>query len=391
MQTNPYAVIPEEIFGRFSFLRNLFTRAEFKNCLLLLMGICFSPKKTIASMANWLENIDQSVLNKFLTQGKWDLKKFFGAYHKQIKEQVKGKVVTLIIDDSKIEKTGESIQRVGWEFDHCKRLSILCFSIVFSLVKIDGIDLPLPFAVEACKKKKDDQKRKKSKITIAMKMIQAFLRITKKASKRIILFDSWYSAVKLIHSIPKDVFWATRLKFKKSRNVWLRDCWLPVWKFARRVNSWNFRKVKVNGRYFFVYIERVLIKDLGGVYLVVSKLKRGSKEYQLFISNMDNAQEILENYDERWDIEVFFRSVKQNFGIGDVQIRSYCGNRRYWSMVLLAYSSISCLQHLWKKTCKTAGETLNRLRKLLQNAAADYGMSLGRFTHIYVCENFAKL
>lgn len=382
-------VILDEILGKLGFLRDAFKRAELKNCLLLIFGICFSPKKTINSMAEWLECINQSTLNRFLS---FDTKKIFKAYHKEIKKQVRGKVATLIIDDSKIEKTGEEIEKTGYEFDHSKNRNIRCFSIVFSVVKIAGFDLPIPFGAENCQKKKNkEQKRKKSKVTLAMKMIKHFLKITEKAAKRILIFDSWYCATKLIKAIPNNVYWVTRLKFRKSRLIWMNGCWLPVWKFCRRVNSWNFKKVKISNRYFWVYIDKINVKDLGEVTVVVSKLSHYSRECVVFISNLDNTTEILEKYEERWDIEVFFRSVKQNFGIGDVQLRKYLGNRSYWTIVLLTCSSISFLQHLWKKTCRTAGETLDRLKKLLQNAAADYGMSFGRFTHAYVCENYAKL
>jgi hypothetical protein len=380
----------DNILEKFDFLTDVFTRAQLKDCLLLIFGTCLSPTKTVNGMAGWLEGINQSTLNRFLTQYPWNAADLFDSYHKRIKENVVGKVVRLIIDDSKIAKTGENIERVGWEFDHCKKLSVLCFSIVFSIVKIDGFELPLPFAAEACRKKQG-KKRKKSKITIAMRIISDFISIAEKAAKRIILFDSWYCAAKLIKSIPNGVYWVTRLKFKKSRLVRLDGCWLPIWKFCKGVNSWRFRGVKINGRSFWVYTEKLEVHGLGEVTVVISKLKRHSRKYLVFISNLDDAKEILEEYDGRWDIETFFRTAKQNLGIGDVQMRKYLGNRRYWSVVLLAYSSISFLQRLWRKSCRTAGEVLDTLRRLLQNAAADYGMSLGRFTHAYVCEKIAKL
>lgn len=387
-----YVEALDKIFEEMSFLTNLFKRAELKNCLLMVMSICFSPKKTIAGMAGWLESINQSTLNKFLTQSNWLTKKLFGKYHKKIQKNVKDKKVLLLIDDSKIEKTGEKIEKVGWEYDHTKKISILCFSIVFAVVKIAGLDLPLPFAAEVCKKKnRKKDKRKKSKITLAMKIIAAFVETTQEAAKRIILFDSWYCAKKLINSIPNNIYWITRLKFKKDRLVKVKDRWLNLWKFCRSVNSWDFKRTKVSDRYFWVHTIKIEVNGLGIVTLIMTKFKHYSRGYIVFISNLDNAAEILENYEERWDIEVFFRSVKQNLGIGDVQMRNYLGNRRYWSIVLLTYSLISFLQHRWRKTCKTAGDTLAKLRKLLQNAAANYGRSLGSFVHFYVCKNFAKL
>ena len=318
-----YVEALDKIFEETSFLTPLFKRAEFKNCLLMLLSICFSPKKTIAGMADWLENINQSTLNRFLTQSNWLTKRLFGRYHKKILKQVKGKRVTLIIDDSKIQKTGENIEKVGWEFDHAKKIHILCFSIVFAVVKIGGVDLPLPFAAEVCKKKnRKKDKRKKSKITLAMKIIAQFIELTKSAKKRIILFDSWYCAKKLVRAIPADVYWVTRLKFKRDRLVLVKDRWIPLWKFCRSVNSWDYKRTKAGDRYFWVYITKIEVNGLGVVTLAMTKLKHYSREYLAFISNLDDATEMLESYGERWDIEVFFRSVKQNFGIGDVQMRN---------------------------------------------------------------------
>lgn len=383
----------DSILEKLDFLSDVFTsKGALKDCLLLIFGVCLSPTKTVAGMGGWFENVNQSTLNRFLTQYNWKITKLFNACHKEIKEKIIGKTVRLIIDDSKIQKTGDKIEKAGWEFDHVRKCNILCFSIVFAIVMIEGIELPLPFAAEACKKRKKGQKRKKSKITIAMKMIAEFVKVTEKAAKRIILFDSWYSAAKLINSMPKGIFWVTRLKFKNDRVVEFNGSWLNIWKFRRSVNSWNFRKIEVNGRYFWAYAEKLRIQGLDNeVTVVISKLSRHSKESIILISNLNEAKEILEEYDGRWKIETFFRTAKQNLGIGDVQMRKYLGNRRYWSMVLLAYSLISHLQQLWKKSCRTAGEVLDKLRKLLQNAAANYGMSLGRFTHAYVCENIAKL
>jgi len=385
-------VIPNELFSGLNFLTDVFTsKAMLKDCILLIFGICLSPTKTVAGMADWFEGVNQSTLNRFLTQHPWQLSKLINACHREIEEKVIGKIVRLIIDDSKIEKTGEKIQRTGWEFDHCKKLHILCFSVVFAIVLIEGIELPIPFAVEACKKRKKNQKRKKSKITIAMKMIAAFIKLTRLAAKQIILFDSWYSAAKLINSIPEGVLWVTRLKLKNDRVVLFNGSWLNIWKFRRSVNSWKFKRVKVNDRYFWVYTEKLMIQGLDNeVTVVISKLSHYSRESIILISNLDNVEEILREYDGRWKIETFFRTAKQTLGIGDFQIRKYLGNRRYWAMVLLAYTLISRMQQLWKE-CRTVGDVLNRFRRLLQNAAANYGMSFGRFTHTYVCENFAKL
>lgn len=382
----------EVILDKFSAVTEVFSKPQLENFLAFVFSIVLCPFSTINSYAEWLNHWkDQSTLNRFLTEAKWKVKQIFKNYHKIIKKEVKERIAKLIIDDSKIEKTGETIERVGKEFDHCKRRNILCFSVVFSIVKISGFDLPIPFALRQCRKSKN-KKRRLSKITIAMQMIKEFCKITRKAAKRIILFDSWYAAEQLIYSIPKGVFWVTRLKLGVIR-LFRNDngCWLPLWKFLRRVKSWDFHRVKINNQYFWVYKTKLEINKLGLVTVVFSKQSHYSRKVQIFISNLDDAQEILENYDERWDIEVFNRTVKQDLGIGSVQIRNYEGNRRYWTLVILSYSIVSFLQQQWKNFCKTIGETIKRLKKLLQKQAANFEISLARAIEIYVERKFAKV
>lgn len=391
MRQSPFEEL-ELVLDKFSTITKAFSKPQMENFLAFVFSIVLCPFSTINSYAEWLNQWkDQSTLNRFLNKGKWKVKQIFKNYHNIIKKDVKEKIAKLIIDDSKIEKTGKEVEKAGKEFDHCKRRNILCFSIVFSIVKISGFDLPVPFAFRQCRKSKN-KKRKLSKITIAMQMIKEFCKITKKAAKRIILFDSWYASEDLVKAIPKGVFWVTRLKLGVIR-LFRSDngCWLPLWKFLRPVKSWDFKRVKISNQYFWVYTSKLEINKLGLVTLVFSKISRYSRRVQIFISNLDNTQEILENYNERWGIEVFNRSVKQDLGIGSVQIRKYEGNRRYWTLVLLSYSIISFLQHQWKNSCKTIGETIKKLKKQIQKKAVNFEMNLVRAIEIYVERKFAKV
>lgn len=392
MTKTPNVVIPNEIFDRIGILRDVFTKFEFENMLFVLFGILFSERKTIKGMAEFFGEVNQSTLNRLLTVSKWHPKNILNTFNKNLAEQIKDKKLLLIIDDTKIEKTGKKIEKVGWETDHAKKRNILCYSIVFSLIKVEGVKLSFPFAIEACKKKRRKKdKRKKSKITIAMKMIANFIKISQSAAKRIIVFDSWYCAEKLIKTVPKDIGWITRLKLTDDRLFWRNGCWLHFWKYYESVNPWQFKKIKVNGRYLWIHLSKVTFNGLGETTTMICKFSRYAKDYAVFISNLEDATEILENYEERWDIEVFFRSIKQSLGIGEVQLRSYWGNRRYWTLVLIAYSLISALQIGWNAICSTAGKTISYLRSCLENAAVNYGKSFGKYLCFYFREKFAKV
>jgi len=55
-----------------------------------------------------------------------------------------------------------------------------------------------------------------------------------------------------------------------------------------------------------------------------------------------STQEILNLYQERWSIEVFFQQAKQRLALDKYQIRTSTGIRRYWLLMSLAFY-ICCL------------------------------------------------
>lgn len=55
-----------------------------------------------------------------------------------------------------------------------------------------------------------------------------------------------------------------------------------------------------------------------------------------------STQEILNLYQERWSIEVFFRQAKQRLALDKYQIRTSTGIRRYWLLLSFAFY-IGCL------------------------------------------------
>ncbi|MFZ5340915.1 MAG: hypothetical protein ACOZBG_04420, partial [Candidatus Micrarchaeota archaeon] len=62
-----------------------------------------------------------------------------------------------------------------------------------------------------------------------------------------------------------------------------------------------------------------------------------------------------------------------------------------WTLVILSYSIISFLQQQWKNFCKTIGETIKRLKRLLQKQDANFERNLVRAIENYVERKFAKL
>lgn len=389
--SNPHVEILDNILEEFGFLTDVFgTKPRMENMLAIFLGITISTSATLSSFASVLGAWkDQSSLNRFLTKAKWKLSDFYSAYFGWIEKMITGaKTVYFIIDDTKSRKTGGHIQKTAIDYDHNEGRNILCHTLVLSLVKFGNLELPfLPLLYD---KKKKGEPGFKSKLDLAIDQAKEFLKHAGKNQKVIFLFDSWYCAQKVIDSLPEGVWWVSRLK--KNRLVKISGFWYSLKEFQGRVKSWNFRRVKIRDDYAWACSFRIEVKGLGLVTLVAAKPLRHSRIMTFFISNMAvDAEKILGHYAERWGIEVFIRTSKQNLGLDGYQMRKLKGNRRYWSLVLLTYSILSVLQRRWRSTCKTIGDALAKLRKLLQKDSLDFEMCFGRMIEFYVERKFAKL
>lgn len=362
-----------------------------ENLLAFVLSITLCPSPTIQGFADWLGNWkNQSSLNRFLTESGWKLANFWNSYWRwlgQKASQQKGPIY-FIIDDSKAEKTGDMIQKATKDFDHCLGKQVLCHTFVVSLLKLAGGNFPLQLTLYD--KTKKDKPDFKSKLDIAVEQARKFIQITGKRDEVIFLFDSWYCCFKFISSLPKWAGWVSRPK--RNRLVMVSGFWQSLKEFQGCVKSWDYRRVKVkDGLLVWACSVRIEMKGLGMVTLVLAKPSRHSRRVEFFVSNLQvSEEEILRHYSQRWEVEVFFRAAKQNFGLDGYQMRKFRGNRRYWSLVLLSYAILSVLQGCWKRTCKTIGEAIAELRLRMQKQAMNYEMSYGLLVENYLAGKNAK-
>lgn len=389
----PHVEVLDMIFDKFSFLTNVFTsKPNNENLLAFVLAICICPNSTISGFADWFENWkNQSTLNRFLTNSTWTLSVLHQKYSMWIKKILESTTsnIYFIFDDTKSEKTGSLIERTTRDFDHVKKMSILCHTFVASVIKIGDFELPFMFTLYDKTKKENF----KSKLDLAVGHIRKFLQLITPFiphKKIIFLFDSWYCNPKIISALPKGTLWVSRLK--KNRTVKIGNFWCSLEELKRRVKPHDFKRVKVKKKYYWACSTSVVVKGLGILTVVLVKPLKYSQYIEFFVSNMDkDAETILRHYGERWEIEVFFRTLKQSLGLGGYQMRKYKGNRRHWSLVLLSYAILSVLQKCWKRTCKTIGDTIAKLRKIFKNGALDYDRSFGRLIENYVGKKFAKV
>ena len=160
--------------------------------------------------------------------------------------------------------------------------------------------------------------------------------------------------------------WETVVNSQYSKNsICLFDRWIQKrWTYNKLIDQWKkfISRLKKNAKYKFVKKnkeikwrkswELTLIKDsiiklyLGQkemnkeLRLIKAVNKDTDKEY-LFITNIMeelNASDITKTYKKRWDIEVFFRHIKQEFWFSHFVSRSM-----NWIMVMLYMTLITAL------------------------------------------------
>ena len=147
-----------------------------------------------------------------------------------------------------------------------------------------------------------------------------------------VIFDRGISAGKtFIELSEKDITFVTRLKIDRKINV-IESMKLPVDELNeqevkliilsdQKVQIWNNNK----GKFFDIPFRLIKAKSL-----------KSQEEIYFFTNNFFcSAYEITELYKRRWDIEVFFRFIKQELNFKHFLARNLNGLKSYLYMVLI--------------------------------------------------------
>ena len=90
---------------------------------------------------------------------------------------------------------------------------------------------------------------------------------------------------------------------------------------------------------YFMHREEVTISNCGDVVVVFSGKIKELKKVKALVTNMLHlsAVAISRHYSFRWEIEIFFKELKQYLGLGDYQVRPYRAIVRHIRFVCMAY------------------------------------------------------
>jgi hypothetical protein len=246
----------------------------------------------------------------------------------------------LSLDDTLIEKTGKTMDGVGYLYDPSQKRKVLCHDIVSTFYRTSTGQLPLYF--EPYVKKEIAETTGmwfRTKIQIAVDLLRRSLT---QVSPLAVVFDEWYMCHELLEFLSsRRLTWISQAK--NNRCIQIDDAWVGLTRYAKTLPHKMFRRINAEleeKRYKWIYEITVMMKNVGRVKLVVLKRRKNSKKRTYFVSNNVDLSglKILEYYKKRWAIEVFHRDCKQHLGLGEYQVRKLDAVVIHLHLVFFAYT-----------------------------------------------------
>ncbi len=253
-----------------------------------------------------------------------------------------GEVVYLILDDTRIAKRGRKMGYVSKIYDHKQRRFTRGHIVLTAAVAFRGV--VLPWRVELWKPKGHPGPRYRKLTDMAAAMIKAFQ--APAGVKVRVLFDAFYLCPVVARACDSRGFTffsvaARNRNFTtdngKRRGIGrlmpglLRHEGRKVRMKRSRNRTATLRIAAVDGR----------LSRIGRVRMVISKRPRGPWKKCIAIVSSESGlrpRQIVAIYEMRWLIEVLFKELRQDLGLGDYQMIAEDG--------IVNHLHVCCLAHL---------------------------------------------
>jgi len=257
-----------------------------------------------------------------------------------IVSKFKSKKGALIIDDTMCCKTGKKMKDVFMNFCHLLKKMVLSHVVVTSVYKTPKVSIGYDFKVYI---PEGITKCFKSKYELALEMIKdAYQR---DLIKRVYM-DSWFcqpAFLKKLKPMSLEFFGMFRIGKMKIRS---KGEYKMLSKFVESIDNKKFRykKIKARRKSYKIryYQESVYVRHVGKVNLVISQKynqkKKTYNEPRAYVTNILSlrALDVIRTYLNRWDVEVFHKTVKQSYGFEDYQVREAQARDAYFELAFLS-------------------------------------------------------
>jgi len=269
-----------------------------------------------------------------------------------------GELVYFIIDDSSNKKRGKHIKAAFKFFDHLTKTFAFGQQIVCSIIEYRGIIIPYAVEVYVPREQSEiNQFRKKTKI--AEDMLKSLE--THKNQIVFVLCDSYYATSALMNHCRKNHYTFVSM-LKDNRVVTIHRKTAKIGKYIKYnfTRHKNKKTIALKKKKYLYYSCKAILKSGGAVKLVLTKDLSHKTVKAIFTTNTAlPVYKILNAYQKRWSIEVFFKMSKQYLGLKASQSRSLQATT---SSLLLSMLSYNLLTHLFLSETSEKGKNLTKKR-----------------------------
>jgi hypothetical protein len=356
------------------------TREQQKHFCEYVTGLIASDKATVSAINDlFLNQNDQSALNKFLTQASWDetelnrrrLQLEITRLHRRPVSEQAGR---LIIDDTFAHHTKCSMEGLAYLRDRHVGHNVWVHDVVTSYYvnRSDQfpVDLRLYFQFNQKHEKQVlaqrvaqleaaptlanyrqylasllsyhyRQQLYQAKTELGAQLVQQAVAAGVPFS--VVLFDNWFLRLPLVEAIEdahKD--WVGGCP--KDRLVLYQNRWTQVQEFIQTIPASAYRPYRIGSHLFWVFSLVLPMKNLHKrcvrLLAVYEDEVRLQQTPLFFATNRIDweAKRILTTYLDRWPTETFNEDVKGNLGFEAYQLRHFRAIRRHWYLGFVAYS-----------------------------------------------------
>lgn len=290
----------------------------------------FQTNGTCSGLAKTIKGISHDSFTRFLKQ-EW-------SGQKRLEHFIEPECIDggyLIIDDTPIEKPhSKTLEGLSWVYSSTMGKLVYGYSTVVLLWTDGRMRIPIG--------QKLWRRGGKTKIELAMELL-SYARNQLKLKPDYVLFDSWYSAKKLLKRI-KDYGWYFVTRLKKNRNFngqrLTRGCWNRYFRGVGRLTGGL----------------KVFVAKNDGKYLASNKLSLNSREMEAL-------------YQIRSSIEEVNKLLKQHCYWKSCQIDNFKAQEHHLWCALIAFTVLE-LERLRE------GTTIYELRNLLTRRGSKRTLAL---------------
>jgi hypothetical protein len=289
------------------------------------------------------------------------------------------RVVELVIDDTDVEKFGESVFGVGW-YKHTEEEPWRAIQLVVLGVLIGDWLVPLDFRIYVPMKVcKYIPMQFETKLEMAAEMLKK-LKLPQGLNVGV-MFDSWYLCPTVTQAVvEKNYSWYSRCrsnrniqwegdeekeKKKRTKKKTIRlDKYAPTIKWQPLDYRTNRKNPAVVGH------QRIgNLGDVGRVKMVITSLRaEGDDKIAYFCSNHTHIPmvELVKKFERRWKIEVYFKESRRHLALEHWYFRDMASVVHHLCLSLVAMITCFCIRWEQRKNHDDLG-TLGEFIQEVQN------------------------